>query len=345
MKRLLAITLLLTGYVVHAQQKPVYTQYVLNNYIINPAISGIENYTDLKLSYRKQWVGIEGAPSTFYMTIHGPIGKKDYRTNATSFAVPGENPRGRNYMEEYTAPAPHHGVGLTVISDKTGYISRWGAYATYAYHKGLNPRTTLSAGFLVGMSSVSIDASKIEWGAASYTRQEDDAVGYLSGSISKMRPEVGAGLWLYGADYYVGVSVLNIVPAKAKFGADSSKYGSNFAPHFFATAGYKFFLNDDISMLPSVMVQYVKPITPQIFTGVKLQYQDKVWIGSNFRFGDQLGGFSAMAGLNISNTMNIGYAYDIAPNALSRYSRNTHEFMIGFLLGNKYDDSCPRQNW
>jgi type IX secretion system PorP/SprF family membrane protein len=72
MKRLLAITLLLTGYVVNAQQKPVYTQYVLNNYIINPAISGIENYTDLKLSYRKQWVGIEGAPSTFYMTIHGP---------------------------------------------------------------------------------------------------------------------------------------------------------------------------------------------------------------------------------------------------------------------------------
>ena len=93
------------------------------------------------------------------------------------------------------------------------------------------------------------------------------------------------------------------------------------------------------------MIQYVKPISPQIFTSFKLQYQDKIWIGSNFRFGDQLGGFSAMAGLNISNTMNVGYAYDVAPNALSQYSRNTHEFMIGFLLGNKYDDSCPRQNW
>jgi type IX secretion system PorP/SprF family membrane protein len=345
MKRLLAIGLLLLGHSVHAQQKPVYTQYILNNYIINPAITGIENYTDLKLSYRKQWSGIDGAPSTFYMTVHGPIGKKDYRTNATSYAVPGENPRGRNYMEEYNAPEAHHGVGLTVISDKTGYINRWGAYATYAYHKGLNPRTTLSAGLMVGMSSVSIDASKIDYGSSTFTSQSDDAIGYLSGTISKMRPEVGAGLWLYGADYFAGVSVLNIVPAKAKFGADSSKYGSNFAPHFFLTAGYKFFLNDDISMIPSLMIQYVKPISPQIFTSVKLQYQDKFWVGSNFRFGDQLGGFSAMAGLNVSNTMNIGYAYDVAPSALSQYSRNTHEFMIGFILGNRYDDSCPRQNW
>jgi type IX secretion system PorP/SprF family membrane protein len=345
MKKLLAVGLLLVGHIVHAQQKPIYTQYILNNYIINPAITGIENYTDLKLSYRKQWAGIDGAPSTFYMTVHGPIGKKDYRTNATSFAVSGENPRGRNYMEEYTAPQPHHGVGVTVISDKTGYINRWGAYATYAYHKGLNPRTTLSAGFLAGMSSVSIDASKIDYGSPTYTSQTDDAIGYLSGTISKMRPEVGAGLWLYGADYFAGVSVLNIVPGKAKFGADSSKYGSNFAPYFFVTAGYKFFLTDDLSLLRSVMIQYVKPISPQIFTSFKLQYHDKVWIGSNFRFGDELGGFSAMAGLNISNTMNIGYAYDIAPSSLSQYSRNTHEFIVGFLIGNKYDDSCPRQNW
>jgi type IX secretion system PorP/SprF family membrane protein len=342
MKRLLAIGLLLTGQFTYAQQKPIYTQYILNNYIINPAITGIENYTDVKISYRNQWVGIDGAPVSSYISVHAPIGKKDYRTNATSFAMPGENPRGRNYMEQYNAPEDHHGVGVIVMNDKTGYISRWGAYATYAYHKGLNPRTTLSAGFMVGMSSVSVDATKIDWGSAN---DSDPAIGYASGAISKMRPEVGAGLWLYGADYFAGISVLNIVPGKAKFGADSAKYGSNFAPHFFATAGYKFFLNDDLSLLPSVMIQYVKPISPQIFTSFKLQYQDKVWIGSNFRFGDQLGGFSAMAGLNISNTMNIGYAYDVAPSALSQYSKNTHEFMVGFILGNKYDDSCPRQNW
>jgi type IX secretion system PorP/SprF family membrane protein len=341
MKKLAFLYLYIVAFNSNAQQKPIYSQYILNNYIINPAITGIENYTDLKFSHRSQWGGIDGAPVTSYMSVQGPIGKKDYLTSATSFQVPDENPRGRNYMEEYTAPAPHHGVGLIVMTDKTGYINRWGAYATYAYHKGLNPRTTLSAGLMAGMTSVSIDATKINWGS---TAQDDPAIGYASGDISKIKPEVGAGLWLYGADYFVGLSVLNIVPAKMQF-VNDAKYGSSFLPHYFLTGGYKFFLNDDLALMPSVMVQYIQPAPPQVFTNFKLQYLDKAWIGSSFRFGDQLGGFSAMAGLNIFNTFNVGYAYDVAPSALSQYSRNTHEFIVGFLIGNKYDDSCPRQNW
>ncbi len=59
-----------------AQQKPHYTQYILNQYIINPALTGIENYTDIKLSHRHQWKDIDGSPVTTYFTIQGPIEKK-----------------------------------------------------------------------------------------------------------------------------------------------------------------------------------------------------------------------------------------------------------------------------
>src|SRR5690242_8943817 len=86
-----------------AQQRPHYTQYILNNYILNPALSGIENYTDVKISARDQWVGLNGAPQTFYFSMHGPIGKKDYKTSATSFDIAGRNPRGNAYWENYTA--------------------------------------------------------------------------------------------------------------------------------------------------------------------------------------------------------------------------------------------------
>src|SRR6267154_3046411 len=91
------------GLVAIAQQKPHYTQYILNPYIINPAITGIENYTDMKFSIRNQWVGLNGAPKSVYFTIHSPLGKKDYRTSSTSYDVPGENPRGKAYWESYTA--------------------------------------------------------------------------------------------------------------------------------------------------------------------------------------------------------------------------------------------------
>src|ERR1700733_1991612 len=131
----------------NAQQRPHYTQYILNNYILNPAISGIENYIDLKVSARDQWVGLDGAPKTAYLTIHGPIGKKDYRTTATSFGVPGENPRGKAYWENYTAAEPHHGVGLAIINDRTGSYNRFTADASYAYHLGLSLTTNLALGF------------------------------------------------------------------------------------------------------------------------------------------------------------------------------------------------------
>src|SRR5256714_7180411 len=88
--------------IVRAQQKPHYTQYILNQYILNPALTGIENYTDVKLSHRHQWVGIQDAPVTTYLTIHTPIGKKDFRTTATTlFDMEGENPRGKGYWEDY----------------------------------------------------------------------------------------------------------------------------------------------------------------------------------------------------------------------------------------------------
>src|SRR6476661_4670 len=86
---------------VMAQAKPSYTQYILNNYILNPAVAGIENYTDVKLSYRNQWTGINGAPVTAYFSIHAPIGKHDLKTNVTSMPTRGVNPRGKDYWRDY----------------------------------------------------------------------------------------------------------------------------------------------------------------------------------------------------------------------------------------------------
>src|SRR5205809_3706579 len=85
-----------------AQQRPYYTQYILNNYIINPAIAGIENYWDVKVSHRHQWVGLDGAPVTTYFTIQGPLNRNDLgRSDPTSVHAEGENPRGKMFMEDY----------------------------------------------------------------------------------------------------------------------------------------------------------------------------------------------------------------------------------------------------
>lgn len=321
-----------------AQQKPHYTQYILNQYIVNPAISGIENYTDIKVSHRHQWVGIQDAPVTSYFTIHSPIGKKDYRTTATSFETPGENPRGRRYWEEYTAPEPHHGVGLQVIRDVTGPLSSTSAYATYAYHIGLSPRTSLSGGFGVGLNRISLDGSKLDFGDT----QVDPAI-YSSGVLNNTRLDMMAGLYLYSADYFIGLSAQQVVPQKVDFsnGYIKPKEGRT-VPHIFATAGYRFLIGENFNLIPSVMVKYVDPLPVQVETNFKLQYMDFAWIGASYRHKD---GFAGMLGLNVSNTFNVGYAYDYTTSRLNNFSKGTHEVIVGFLIGNKYPDGCPRNVW
>src|SRR5688572_33180532 len=94
-----------------AQQKPHYTQYVLNQYIINPAISGIENYVDVKISARDQWVGFAGSPKISYLTVDAPLGKKDYGTSETSYPIPVDNPKGKYYWKNYTLTEPDQALG------------------------------------------------------------------------------------------------------------------------------------------------------------------------------------------------------------------------------------------
>lgn len=343
MKKLnIAIAFIFSAMFAAGQAKPTYTQYVLNNYILNPALTGIENYVDVKLSNRNQWTGIDGHPVTTYVTVHGPIGKTDTRTSATSFAIPGQNPRGEEYWREYTAPLPHHGVGLTMMNDKAGYINRWTIMLSYAYHKPLGLKTTLAAGFTGGITSVGLDRTKIDFGNLS---NDDPAIGYTSGELKKLKPEVGAGLWLYSSRYFIGLSVLNIIPGKANF-VKNDKYGTYYTPNYFLTAGYRIQLGDDMSLLPSAMVQYWQPQLTGVHVNAKLQYQDKVWLGASYRYSDLISGYSAMAGLNISNIFNVSYSYEIATTSrLRTYTGNSHEIMLGFLIGNKYGDTCPRNVW
>jgi type IX secretion system PorP/SprF family membrane protein len=329
---------------VAAQQRPQYTQYILNNYIINPALTGIENYTDVKVSARDQWVGFAGAPRTLYLTVHGPIGKKDYKTTATSFNIPGENPRGNSYWENYTASEPHHGIGLTIVNDKTGNFNRFTSDISYAYHIGLSPRTNLAFGFSAGISVIGLNADgKIDFGGLNTS---DPAVGNAVGQLNKVKPDLNVGLWLYSGDYFVGVSAQQVIPQKLEYVDDATfKQKGLLIPHFFATFGYRFLINDDLNAIPSVMVKYITNAFVngyQVEGNFKLQYRDLLWVGGSYR---QFDGYAAMLGLNVGNTFNIGYAYDITKSDIKTYTRGTHELMIGFLIGNRYGDTCPRNVW
>ncbi|RAJ77444.1 type IX secretion system PorP/SprF family membrane protein [Chitinophaga dinghuensis] len=344
MKKIVLIGMLIGSmHLGYGQQLPHYTQYIMNPFIINPAIAGIENYWDLRLSHRHQWTGINGSPVTTYLTLQGPLHRSDYAGEAspTGFNPEGENPRGHAYWQEYTTPPSHPGLGLTVLNDKAGPINRFSITGAYAHHINLSPRTSISAGIGLGMQQVSLDTRKVE-----FLDPNDPVLGGSAGILNRWRPDVSLGLWLYSANFFAGASAQNIIPQKLGFDngkvVGASAYQGKLIPHLFLTTGYRLWLNDDLNVMPSVMVKMITAAPVSFDVNARFMYRDRLWMGASYRIND---GVAGMFGVNISSLINIGYSYDYSSSALNVVSKGSHEIMIGILLGNKYGDTCPRNVW
>ncbi|RZK65580.1 MAG: type IX secretion system membrane protein PorP/SprF, partial [Pedobacter sp.] len=312
--------LLLQSLLSQGQQRPQHTQYVLNNYLLNPAISGIENYIDVKAGHRNQWTGFEGAPVTNYFSIHAPIGKEDVKSTATSFDGQEGNPLNWSYVPSYQASGPHHGIGLLAYTDKSGPISTTDISVSYAYHLGLASNLNLSVGLGAGISGISINKNKIVLGT-----EADNAIDQLAGN--EFKPDISAGLWLYGTNYFFGLSGQQLLSGLSESGSILFRR----VPHFFLTTGYKFFLDDAISILPSIMVKKAQGAPYSMDVNLKALFKERFWLGSGYRNQES---FNAMAGVYLNHFFNVGYSYDFTTGNISSVTKGSHEIVLGLQLNN-----------
>ncbi|MDF3076668.1 MAG: hypothetical protein K0S09_557 [Sphingobacteriaceae bacterium] len=336
MKRGILCALAMCSFVLaFGQQRPQYTQYIFNNYLLNPALSGIENYTDVKAGYRNQWHGLEGAPVTTYFSINAPIGKDFIYGNATSTPGAGNNPMSRSYVQDYMASEPHHGIGFHAVIDKTGPLSRTDLNATYAYHLGLTSTLNVAVGVAVGLSKIDLDVSKI-----TLENSVDPAI--IADQNNRMKPDASAGIWVYGPRYFAGISAQQLLGQSISFTNDNKYDQGKQVPHIFATAGIKLFLGEDIAAIPSIMVKYVSPAPTSLDLNMKFAFRDRFWIGGSYRKNDS---FSALAGFNVSSLFGLSYSYDFTTSELRSVSDGSHEIVLSLLLNNRYKVTCPQKTF
>jgi type IX secretion system PorP/SprF family membrane protein len=328
MKRLLPILFIsvFTLQFAAAQQKPQYTQYVLNNLLINPAVTGIENYVDLKAGYRSQWTGLQGAPVTSYITGSVPFGSEFVGGDAAALSGGNEdNPYGRLYTQTYQAAAPHHGLGFMVISDQAGPISTTNIDLTYAYHLGISNTFNLALGVEAGYNHTSLNTSQLV-----LENPLDPAI--ANGSNSQWKPDLGIGVWGYSSNYYFGISALQLLTQNLYFSTNNKYSQAKTVPQFMFTGGIKLFLNDDVTLMPSALVKFISPLPVTYDINAKVAFRSRFWIGAAYRNDDAVAG---MFGLNISSLINISYSYDYTTSALRTVSNGTHEIVIGIMLNNR----------
>ena len=291
-----------------AQQQPHYTMYMANNFVLNPAVAGMEDYTVLKLSARSQWTGITDAPKTLYATLNTPWRGRDGRKG-------------------------NLGVGGKVFVDQTGPILFSSAEFNGAYHLPLNETYRLSFGMGIGVNYRRVDFSKVQ------LEDPNDPI-YGTDDLRHATPTASAGLWLYTDDLYVGISALNLLGDG--FGSPpAGKLTMAMERHYFATAGYRFQFGD-FYLTPSAVLKVVRPAPVAYDINLKGQVADVFWAGISWRHRD---GIAAMAGFFISSALNVSYAYDFINSDLRQHSLGSHEIILGINFNNQKGPKCPTIVW
>lgn len=334
MKIVLLLAFLTLGLNVSAQQLPQYSQYTFNELLINPAVTGIESYWDVKAGYRNQWSGLQGAPKTTYLTLSIPF-NRDYTLNDyTQMSTNGDNPLDRGTANNYTASASHSGIGMSIVSDKIGETSQTHLDAIYAYHIRMAHNFNLSVGASFGLNNISLNTSQLV-----FANPLEPAVS--EGNNSQWKPEAGVGIWAYGSDFFVGASVQQLIPTNISFNNNATNYSRTYS-QYFLTAGLRAYLSSDVTLLPSVVVRPANQQPLNYDVNMKIAFRDNFWIGGAYRQRDAV---AASFGFNLGGFLTLGYSYDYTTSQLNSVSNGTHEIMLGLLLKNNYNVTSARHTW
>jgi type IX secretion system PorP/SprF family membrane protein len=283
-------------FIVSAQQDPVYTQYMYNMSVINPAYAtadaGIVNMGAL---YRSQWVGAVGAPKTATFFMHTPLSER---------------------IE----------VGVSVVHDEIGdgLVNEDNIYGDFAYVLQLNNNTYLSLGLKAGVTLFSTRFDDLQLNSGDFSTDPTFAQ-----NISETFPNLGAGAFLYSDNFYLGLSAPNFFNNKhldeengvQRLGAENL--------HIFFTGGYVFDISDNLKFKPSFMARAVNGTPLSVDLSANMLFNEKFEGGLSYRLDDAV---SAMFNVRVTPNLRIGYAYDYTTTNLGDFNSGTHEIFVLFDL-------------
>ena len=302
MKRIsILIFVICFGGLLKAQQLPQITQYMNNNYVINPAVAGMYDYYQVNTTIRNQWAGINDAPRTSVISIYG-------------------------------RHSEHVGLGGTVYNDVTGPTSRIGGSASYTYAFQLTQKVKLSLALQGGFTQFKIIKNNIP------VMDQDDPL-MLGGDVVRTLPDATFGFNVSGNKWYIGAAIPQLLSSELKLMDpkfariyDTTSQNGKLASHIYVLGSYTYDINPTISIEPSFFLKSVAGAKTQIDFGVKSEYKEMIWVGMNYEMNNDLSSIAALLGYKINDRFNIGYSYGMPSSATSSYHSGSHEFMLGIKL-------------
>ncbi len=297
MKKRLSVLLLFLSLAarVFSQQDPMYSQYVFNGLLINPAYAGTREVFNATALYRNQWVNIPGAPVTGVLTLDYPVETKNV------------------------------GLGLKLMTDKIGVTSHTGISGVYAY-KLYFPESVLSFGLEAGVNFFNSRYNEVKY---SDNQQTDPA---FQQNYHNILPNFNFGAYYHTDRFYAGFSVMDILGRTIQNRLNPNMVtdvGIHVVSHFFLTSGYLIDLTPDIKLQPSFLLKYVAGAPLEADVNAVVLLYDLLAFGVSYRSSASV---NVLTEIKINDRLRLGYSYEYSTNELSKFTSGSHEIVLRYQL-------------
>jgi type IX secretion system PorP/SprF family membrane protein len=287
---------------VKAQQDPMYSQYMFNHQVLNPAYAGSWGYFTSTLIYRKQWVGMNGAPETQTFSFHTPS---------------------RN---------DHHGFGMSFVADRIGITQTIGLNAAYAYRIHLGKNARLAFGLQGSLDNYRANFGSVRTGSTIDPSANGPDPAFNGNSVNLWLPNAGAGVFFHTKHFYIGASSPRLI--QHELNGENAGSTASMSRHFFFTTGVV--LGSDeafVKFKPSILAKYTPASPIQFDINAHFLFADRIWVGASYRTEDAIVG---MLQVQLLQWLRMGYAFDYITSEINTYGNASHEFMLGVDLNFKH---------
>jgi Bacteroidetes-specific putative membrane protein len=284
---------------------PVYSQYLQNGLMINPAYAGTREALSIAISGRKQWLGMSNSPVLTTVSLHSPI-----KNDKVAF-------------------------GLMAQFMNYGVTSSQSFYAIYAYHIKL-AKGKLSFGLKTGFDRSTTNYSILKGIQSGDPVFEDNEKPYLL-------PNVGAGVYYFSDRFFAGVSVPSFLFYRNIGSGKTQAYHSFSEYDLMITAGGLITFSQDFRFKPSVLLDYSLRNSAHInqldFNG-NFIIADVLWIGGSYRTTEQVA--VGIIQVQAIPQLMFGVSYDYPAGRMTTYSKGSGEVFLRYEFGSKISVANPR---
>ncbi|NBG65475.1 PorP/SprF family type IX secretion system membrane protein [Acidiluteibacter ferrifornacis] len=296
--KLVTATLAILGFIVFsnvkAQQSPISNFYNFNNYLLNPAEAGHQYRLAGTASHRIQWQGIDGAPKTTFLGLHGAVND-------------------------------NMGIGGKITVDQTDILKQFNAALSYSYRISINENTSLRFGVSGIMNQNSINYHKAIIGDYA----DEVATG---GSQNGTTFDAEAGLMLAYKKGSIGLAASNLFESDVNYKLPENRGDGTFerVRYLKAYGSYEFKLSENWNLEPYVMVRNQGVGSFQAEVNAMTSWKETLYLGIGYR---QEAGYIGKLGFQITDKLMAAYAYEFSNTGIASNSNGSHEFMIGLKMG------------